>query len=96
MHWSGRDRKGEALTTLANELRDQGCNPYLVPYGGSNAIGAQGFVAAIAELKTQLHALDLSVDAIVFASSSGGTHVGMTVGPATTSTRLPTDWHQHR
>ncbi|WP_261890782.1 D-cysteine desulfhydrase family protein [Acaryochloris marina] len=80
IHWTGTDRKGEQLSAIASQLQAQGRHPYVIPYGGSNALGAVGFVAAMAELQQQLQAMSASVDAIVFASSSGGTQAGLTVG----------------
>ena len=80
LHWTGAQRKGESIPEIAATLRNQGRYPYLIPYGGSNATGALGFVAAVAELKQQLERLGETVDAIVFASSSGGTHAGLTLG----------------
>lgn len=80
IHWAGEDRKGESLETLAAEMRQQGRHPYLVPYGGSNAIGARGFVDAMAELRSQMVENHLHFDRIVFASSSGGTQAGLLVG----------------
>ena len=80
IHWSGPDRKGERIPLIAAELRAAGRNPYVIPYGGSNEIGALGFVAAAGELAAQLGAAGEQVDAIVFASSSGGTQAGLVVG----------------
>lgn len=80
VHWCGKERKGERLPDLAAELRAAGRRPYLIPYGGSNAVGALGFVAAVEELRGQVPALGGRVDAIVFPSSSGGTHAGIAVG----------------
>lgn len=80
IHWTGADRKGEQLNAIASQLQAQGHHTYVIPYGGSNALGAVGFVAAMAELQQQLQAMEQSVDAIVFASSSGGTQAGLTVG----------------
>ncbi|HUW40942.1 MAG TPA: D-cysteine desulfhydrase family protein [Rectinemataceae bacterium] len=80
IHWSGQDRKGERIPLIEAELRSSGRNPYVIPYGGSNEIGALGFVDAAAELAAQLRAAGEKVDAIVFASSSGGTHAGLVVG----------------
>lgn len=80
IHWTGADRKGEQIGAIASQLQDQGRHPYVIPYGGSNALGAVGFVAAMAELQQQLQAMAQSVDVIVFASSSGGTQAGLTVG----------------
>jgi D-cysteine desulfhydrase len=55
-----------------------GHRPFLIPYGGSDEIGAAGFVAALEELSQQL--ADAHVDRIVFASSSYGTQAGLCVG----------------
>ncbi|MEO0852731.1 MAG: D-cysteine desulfhydrase family protein [Cyanobacteria bacterium J06648_11] len=78
IHWAGDNRKGETIPDIANELRDRGHTLYVIPYGGSNAIGAAGFVSAFAEITHQIHELDLTH--IVFASSSGGTHAGLMLG----------------
>jgi D-cysteine desulfhydrase len=80
IHWTGEHRKGEDIPDIANELKKTGKNPYIIPYGGSNAIGALGFVAAMIELKEQLSQIDTHITHIVFASSSGGTHAGLSVG----------------
>ena len=80
IHWCGDQTKGERIPDIAEELRSQGRRPYVVPFGGSNAVGATGFVAAIAELKEQLLALNIKRVSIVVPSSSGGTHAGMAVG----------------
>lgn len=80
VHWCGEERKGERIPEIAANLRSQGRRPYIIPYGGSNAVGAMGFVAAVAELKEQLAARGVKIDYLIFPSSSGGTHAGMTVG----------------
>jgi D-cysteine desulfhydrase family pyridoxal phosphate-dependent enzyme len=54
--------------------------PYVMPTGGSNGIGALGYVDALHELMDQAKAMGLGVDAIVFASGSGGTHGGLVAG----------------
>jgi len=80
VHWCGSDRKGERIPRIAQDLHAQGHKPYIIPYGGSDPVGAMGFVAAIGELKAQLASQDVRPDAVVFASSSGGTQAGMVVG----------------
>ena len=80
IHWGGEHRKGEDLPAIKEHLKKSGRKPYLVPYGGSSAIGALGFVAAMSELKEQLVQSRASVTHIIFASSSGGTHAGMVLG----------------
>lgn len=80
IHWSGEFRKGEKIPDVADELRKSGRKPYLIPYGGSNPIGACGFIEAMGELSAQLRSSNMKIDKIVFASSSGGTHSGMILG----------------
>lgn len=80
IHFTGPERKGESLLRIATELKDAGRRPYIIPLGGSNAIGARGFVDAVGEVKVQLENLSLSFDRIIFASSSGGTQAGLMVG----------------
>ncbi|MEK7243896.1 MAG: site-2 protease family protein, partial [Thermodesulfobacteriota bacterium] len=53
---------------------------YLIPLGGSNAVGAVGYVAAMREFVEQCSTAGLRFDAIVFATSSGGTQAGIVVG----------------
>lgn len=80
--------KGETraarMQAVAEELRRQGERPYLIPTGGSNEVGALGYVAAMQELQQQAEAAGLSIDRIVTASSSGGTQAGLLVGKALT------------
>jgi len=53
-----------------------GRKPYLIPYGGSNPIGALGYVYAVQELLEQLD----DPNWIIFPSSSGGTQAGLALG----------------
>lgn len=80
IHWSGEHRKGEDIPVLFEQLRKNGRKPYVVPYGGSNELGATGFVEALCELDSQTFEMQIDFDHIVFASSSGGTHAGLLVG----------------
>jgi D-cysteine desulfhydrase family pyridoxal phosphate-dependent enzyme len=80
VHWCGTFTKGERIPEIAEELRSRGRKPYMIPFGGSNAVGALGFVAAMGELAEQLTAASERVDHVIVPSSSGGTHAGMTVG----------------
>jgi D-cysteine desulfhydrase len=80
IHFTGENRKGEDTEILETELNSDGKRCYVVPYGGSNCIGALGFVNGVKELKQQLTALNLEIDYLFFASSSGGTQAGLTLG----------------
>ncbi len=80
IHWCGEFRKGEKIPAIHSQLAAKGKKPYIIPYGGSNKIGALGFVEAMGELKSQSEEMKIKIDKIIFASSSGGTHSGMIVG----------------
>jgi D-cysteine desulfhydrase len=69
-----------AMQSLAEDLARQGRKAYIIPGGGSNALGALGYVAAAQELLTQTFEKGLRIDRIVLASGSSGTHAGMAVG----------------
>jgi L-cysteate sulfo-lyase len=58
-------------------LQAQGHKPYVIPYGGSNALGAMGYVVAFDELLAQCESQKLKISKLIFASSSGGTHAGL-------------------
>ena len=60
-----------------------GRRPYLIPYGGSNPIGAVAYAYALEELLGQ----GVTPDWIVFASSSGGTQAGLVAGARRRTTR---------
>jgi L-cysteate sulfo-lyase len=78
IHWTGSNRKGEDIARIFAELKAAGKKPYLVPYGGSNELGAVSFIDAVAELQQQNKGPEFSH--VVFASSSGGTHAGLILG----------------
>ncbi len=79
-HWIERTQRAVKIKSLDEELRAAGHKPYLVPVGGSNGVGAVGYVVAMLELMEQLRATGQRVDHLVFGSSSGGTQAGMTLG----------------
>ncbi len=85
IHWTGMERRGERMSEIADELRQHGARPYSIPYGGSNATGAAGFVLAMEELMLQAGAE--TITHIILASSSGGTHAGVCVGARSTGFR---------
>jgi len=80
IHFTGDNRKGEDIPYLKSELEQKGKKCYVIPYGGSNLTGALGYVNAVKELKEQLINLNIKINYIFFASSSGGTQAGMTMG----------------
>jgi D-cysteine desulfhydrase len=80
VRWAGDRDPLEVLDEVAAEERAAGRRPYVIPYGGSNALGASAYALALEELLQQSRALQLSFDCIVTASSSGGTQAGLVAG----------------
>lgn len=80
VHFVPKDQRNPKMEALAEELRAAGKSPYVIPVGGSNAVGTLGYVAAMFELAEQLNAMDTAFDRIVMATSSGGTQAGLTLG----------------
>jgi D-cysteine desulfhydrase len=74
--WAGdaapAELAGQAEKTCAG-LRDEGAVPYLVPFGGSGALGARGYREAGEEILAQQPA----VRHVVTALGSGGTMAGL-------------------
>ncbi|OMQ24460.1 D-cysteine desulfhydrase [Serratia oryzae] len=66
------------LADLATRLEAQGFRPYVVPVGGSNALGALGYVQCALEIAAQ--SSDIAFSSVVVASGSAGTHAGLAVG----------------
>ncbi len=79
-HWTTRENRLPALAALAHEMQSAGGRPYPITYGGSDPVGAAGYVDAVEELYGQCKEAGVCPDAIVFASSSGGTHAGLVAG----------------
>jgi L-cysteate sulfo-lyase len=75
----GTDMPAE-MDRLAEDLRAKGETVYVIPGGGSNEIGALGYVECARELLAQAKAMDLDIDMIVQPTGSAGTHAGMAAG----------------
>ena len=69
-----------ALNEVGAGLREAGGKPYLIPGGGSNAVGATGYAAVAAELVTQANEMGLRIDRLVHATGSAGTQAGLVAG----------------
>ena len=77
------------LENLAARLRAQGKRPYVLPVGGSNALGALGYVRGGVELAQQIRALGTGFAAVVVASGSAGTQAGLCLALAHELPGLP-------
>ena len=65
---------------IFRDLEAAGKSPYFIPYGGSNPIGALGYVFAVREAMEQSLALGIDPACYIFGTSSGGTHAGLALG----------------
>jgi D-cysteine desulfhydrase len=80
VHWvtPAEYEEREALfSQVADELRAGGRRPYVVPEGGSNALGAWGYVRCVEELQGELPPGSAT---LVYAAGSGGTGAGLILG----------------
>lgn len=80
LYWAGDERCTAVIQNVVAELKTMGRKPYVIPLGGSNVVGATGYVWAMRELTEQLRRDHLNIDFIIFASSSGGTQAGIVLG----------------
>ncbi len=84
VRWISRPQwreRGELLAEEAERLRRAGERPYIIPEGGSNALGAWGYLRAVAELVADLDAAGAPRPLTVIAAcGSGGTAAGLALG----------------
>jgi len=76
-------REGSLAETVADcaaQLQKLGKSPYVIPVGGSNAIGCLGYVACALEIAEQERVFGRSFTHIFVVSGSGGTHAGLLAG----------------
>lgn len=70
----------EEMNTLATNLKEKGRKPYVIPVGGSNEIGALGYIACAQEIIDQTFALGVKMDYLVSVIGSGSTFAGIALG----------------
>jgi len=78
-----------AMARLADALIAQGRRPYVIPGGGSNPIGALGYVTCALELAAQANDSGLVIDHVVHATGSAGTQAGLVAGMQGARTGIP-------
>ena len=79
------------MEKIAEELRSDGKNPYIIPEGGSNHIGTLGYVKCFEEIEKQGQIFS----DIFSATGSGGTTAGLLLGQSLLQGRVnpPTKIH---
>jgi D-cysteine desulfhydrase len=76
-------KRDQIFEELAADLRRRGHNPYIVPEGASNAVGAWGYIRAAQELAADIADLPENGSGrttIIHATGSGGTDAGLILG----------------
>jgi D-cysteine desulfhydrase len=86
---SGGSDMGAAMSKMAQELASEGRKGYIIPGGGSNAIGGLGYVACVQEMQQQWLDMGVAFDAVVVGSGSSGTHGGMAAGFYGNNIKIP-------
>jgi D-cysteine desulfhydrase len=76
----GGSNMAQAMQKMADEVAAAGRKAYIIPGGGSNALGGLGYVACAQELQQQLFEQGLQIDRVVVGSGSSGTHGGLVAG----------------
>jgi D-cysteine desulfhydrase len=85
----GGSNMAAEMQKIADALAREGRKGYIIPGGGSNAIGGLGYVACAQELQQQLFEQDVRIDRIVVGSGSSGTHGGLVAGFLGNNIRIP-------
>ena len=75
--------------SLMEKLKSEGRKPYLIPMGGSNAIGSLGYVRCANEILQQIAEQEITINQIVLASGSAGTQAGLLAGLIAAKTDMP-------
>jgi D-cysteine desulfhydrase family pyridoxal phosphate-dependent enzyme len=71
----------DSVCNIIRQKKKKPNNPYPITVGGSNAVGTWGYIDAVDELIQQIEASDIStLDHVIFATGSGGTATGITLG----------------
>ena len=77
------------MQQVADEVTSAGRKAYVIPGGGSNPIGATGYVACAEEILNQMFEKGLKIDRVICASGSTGTHAGLITGFYGNNSNIP-------
>ena len=78
-----------AMQAAADEVAGEGRKAYIIPGGGSNPVGATGYVACAQEILAQIFDVGINIDRIICASGSAGTHAGLVTGFYGNNSNIP-------
>jgi len=78
-----------AMQAEADALAAEGRKGYVIPGGGSNSLGALGYVSCAQEIMGQAFQKGIQFDHLLCPSGSGGTHSGILVGMHAMGSKIP-------
>ncbi|MDK1023489.1 MAG: D-cysteine desulfhydrase [Gammaproteobacteria bacterium] len=78
-----------AMEEMAADISAKGRKPYIIPGGGSNPVGALGYVNCALEIINQANEMGLRIDRIIHATGSAGTQAGLVTGIQAMHARIP-------
>jgi D-cysteine desulfhydrase len=84
----GTELMGE-MEQAAAEAEAQGRKPYIIPMGGSNALGALGYIACAEEIMQQAFSSGVPIDHIIVPCGSAGTYSGLLFGLRGNNCNIP-------
>ncbi|MDX1605072.1 MAG: D-cysteine desulfhydrase, partial [Candidatus Competibacterales bacterium] len=84
----GLDMNAE-MEAVAEKFRAEGRKVYIIPGGGSNRIGALGYVNCALELVNQANEMGLRIDHLTHATGSSGTQAGLITGLKAMNANIP-------
>lgn len=88
VHKAGEDLNA-AMQAEVEELSKEGRKGYIIPGGGSNKLGALGYVSCAEEILQQSFDMGLNINELVCSSGSGGTHAGLVTGFVGNNANIP-------
>ena len=84
----GSDMNAE-MEMSADVFRAEGKKVYIIPGGGSNPVGALGYVNCALELVNQANEMGLHIDHLTHATGSSGTQAGLIAGLKAINANIP-------
>jgi D-cysteine desulfhydrase len=83
-------RRDDIMSETAEDLKEQGRKPFIIPEGASNELGAWGYFKAAKEIQDQIKKNKLpEFDGIVAPVGSGGTQAGLLLGLSYYESHIP-------
>ncbi len=70
----------EVMKEKCEELKVNGRKGYIIPMGGSNALGSIGYISCVEEISEHMKSINHKCDYLVSATGSGGTTAGLVLG----------------